>query len=346
MTVVSNSPTMWPSIEFDRAESYYTVVSTVAVIYDWVLTFDQEVELVWKRRWSVMSVLYLILRYCGIIYAVLDVPGVSLQLFVSSYIYQTVACSKYHDTPRDRCCTFFVFQQWLMFYIANIILGVIMIFRLHAMYQRSRKMLIFLVVFFLSLAITSGVIFVIQITHLTAEELILSGIYQCDYEGTSPPLSAITWMLGTVWEILALYLSVRIAIKHFRERLSTGSIIEDCFMVLIKSHVFYFASFAAVASFRISFISPNLPVGPSVTDSHPSDCSSESIVQSGSSAGAELYYAVALLSALLQMFILGPRLVLSVREHSTRLVHDFDEATGMATLAFQESAVVSTGGGV
>ncbi|KAG1809773.1 uncharacterized protein HD556DRAFT_1923 [Suillus plorans] len=327
MTVVSNSPTMWPSIGFDRAESYYTVVSTVAVIYDWVLTFDQEVELVWKRRWSVMSVLYLALRYGGIIYAVLDVPANITTLYLT-----------------DAVSIFFDFQQWWVFIIANIILGVIMIFRLHAMYQRSRKMLIFLVVFFSTVTIISGVITVIQSTHLTAEELVLSGIYQCDYEGTSLPLSAITWILGTVWEVLALYLSVRIAMNHFRERLSTGSIIEDCFTVLIKSHVFYFASFVAVASFRISFISPNLPVGPSVTDSHPSDCSS--IVQNESSAGAELYYAVALLSSLLQMFLLGPRLVLSVREHSARLVNNFDEATGVTTLAFQQSAVVSTGGGV
>ncbi|KAG1809813.1 uncharacterized protein HD556DRAFT_1435540 [Suillus plorans] len=297
MTIVSNSPDFWWYIQYYRVESYYTVASTVVVIYDWALTFEQEFELVWKRRWSVTSVLYLALRYGGIIYAVFDIPG-----------------------------TVFDFEQWWMFTIANIMLGVIMITRLHAMYQRSRKMLIFLVVFFLTVTTTSAVITVIQSTHITGEELILSGTYQCNYEGNSLLLSAVTWVLGTVWEALALYLSVRIAIKHFRERLSTGSIIEDCFTVLIKSHVFYFASFAAVASFRISFISPNLP--------------------SGSSAGAELYYAVALVSALLQMFLLGPRLVLSVREHGTRLVDDSEGATAMTTVAFQECTLASTDSGM
>ncbi|KAG2036225.1 hypothetical protein BDR03DRAFT_960564 [Suillus americanus] len=201
-----------------------------------------------------------------------------------------------------------------------------MITRLHAMYQRSRNMLIFLVVFFLAVTITSGIITVIQSSHITGEELVLSGTYQCNYGGNSILLSATTWILGTVWEALALYLAARVAIKHFRERLSTGSIIEDCFTVLIKSHVFYFASFAAVASFRISFLSPNLP--------------------NGSSEGDELYYGVSLISALLQMFLLGPRLVLSVREHSTKLVADYDEATGMTTIAFREHAPVSIDGGV
>ncbi|KAG2097967.1 uncharacterized protein F5147DRAFT_363955 [Suillus discolor] len=203
---------------------------------------------------------------------------------------------------------------------------VIMIARLHAMYQRSRKMLIFLVVFFLTVAITSAVITVIQGTHITGEELVLSGTHQCNYEGNSFLLSAVTSILGTVWETLALYLSVHIAIKHLRERLSTGSIIEDFFTMLLKSHVFYFASFVAVAFFRISFASPNLP------NEIP--------------AGAELYYAVALLSSLLQMFLLGPRLVLSVREHSTRLAVDSDRATVMTKIVFQECTPVSTDGGV
>jgi preprotein translocase subunit SecG len=145
---------------------------------------------------------------------------------------------------------------------------VIMIARLHAMYQRSRKMLIFLVVFFLAVTITSGIITVIQSSHFwdgklrwcheelqrvrltrqITEEVVLFGTYQCNDEGHSFLLSAITWILGTVWETLALYLAVRIAIKHFRERLSTGSMIEECFTVLIKSHVFYFARWACCLS--------------------------------------------------------------------------------------------------
>lgn len=249
-----------------------------------------------------MSVLYLGLRYGGILYSVIDVPANITTLSLT-----------------DAGCTVFYFENVWMITIANIILGVIMIARLHAMYQRSRKMLIFLVVFFLAVTITSGIITVIQSSHFWDEEVVLFGTYQCNDEGHSFLLSAITWILGTVWETLALYLAVRIAIKHFRERLSTGSIIEDCFTVLIKSHVFYFASFAAVASFRISVLSRKLP--------------------NGDSTGAEVYYGV--FSSLLQMFLLGPRLVLSVREHSAKLVADSDEATTLTTIAF-EQVLVST----
>jgi hypothetical protein len=77
--------------------------------------------------------------------------------------------------------------------------------------------------------------------------MILSGTYTCDYEaeGDFQLLVSMIWMLNTVWEVLALCLLVWIALKHFRDlrRLgpSTGLIIEDCFRVLIKSHVLYFA---------------------------------------------------------------------------------------------------------
>jgi len=79
-----------------------------------------------------------------------------------------------------------------------------------------------------------------------AEEFILSGTYMCVFSGGGsgvPILNAITWVLAIVWEVLALCLAIRIVIIHFRDlrRTSAGSPIGDCFMVLIRTHVFYFA---------------------------------------------------------------------------------------------------------
>jgi hypothetical protein len=125
-------------------------------------------------------------------------------------------------------------------------------------------MLIFLVIIFLAVNIACVVLAVITLKHMeagkfylltcrthligqTPEELILSGMYMCAYdnEGDGQLQISMVWMLNTVWEVLALCLSVWIAVKHFRDlrRLgpSTGSTIGDCFRVLIKSHVLYFA---------------------------------------------------------------------------------------------------------
>lgn len=51
-----------------------------------------------------------------------------------------------------------------------------------------------------------------------------------------------TWVLTTVWETIALCFAGWIAMKHFCElQQSTGWVIGDCFTVLIKTHVLYFA---------------------------------------------------------------------------------------------------------
>jgi hypothetical protein len=47
-----------------------------------------------------------------------------------------------------------------------------------------------------------------------------------------------------------------------------------------------------------------------------------------------------------QMFILGPRLILGVREYHANLVANSDEGTGTGSIVFQERAHISTGSGV
>ncbi|KAG2147782.1 uncharacterized protein EDB93DRAFT_1250498 [Suillus bovinus] len=58
--------------------------------------------------------------------------------------------------------------------------GVIMIARLHAMYQGSRMMLTFLVIMFLAVNIAYGVLTAIVLKDSVVEELVLSGTYGCN----------------------------------------------------------------------------------------------------------------------------------------------------------------------
>jgi hypothetical protein len=44
MTFVSNDPSFWPQIAFTQVSSYFVVASSVAVVYDWMLNFGQEVN--------------------------------------------------------------------------------------------------------------------------------------------------------------------------------------------------------------------------------------------------------------------------------------------------------------
>ncbi|KAG2364076.1 hypothetical protein BDR07DRAFT_1402665 [Suillus spraguei] len=79
MTSVSNDLSL--SIKAYNIYGYFTVAASVGIIYDWALTFEQEVELFWKRRWSLVSILYLSIRYVGIVYVVLRMLSMSPHVF-------------------------------------------------------------------------------------------------------------------------------------------------------------------------------------------------------------------------------------------------------------------------
>ncbi|KAG1733588.1 uncharacterized protein EDB91DRAFT_631358 [Suillus paluster] len=203
-------------------------------------------------------------------------------------------------------------------------LCVIVTCRLYDMYQRSRKMLIFLIVIFLLVTITCGVVAAILNSHVSAEEYFLSGTYLCNYEydGAAQLLIPMTWLLCTIWEVLVLCLVARIVVKHFRER-TMGWTVVECFTVLIKTPMVYFVISIAVSSLNLGYFSPKL---------------SNSL-----SVGSQVYYGVWEVSLFLQMFVLGPRLILNVREYHAKRVVDFDALT---TIVFQEHDHVSAGSDV
>ncbi|KAG2051451.1 hypothetical protein BDR06DRAFT_998143 [Suillus hirtellus] len=270
-----------------------------------------------------MTVLYLVARYLGIGFVVIGMlmstPTISTTDAVSEILKPLVGSElQYNDS--HSCLVLDDTHNWTG-NVADAILGVIMIVRLHAMYQRSRKVLIFLVVTFLAIRIASVVMVAMIMTQVSAEGFILYGTYQCNivYTGDSLSLTSTTWILGTVWEVLALCLAVWIAVKHFRElrRHSTGGIMGDCFTVLMQTHVSYFASFVVIACFQISLLSPTL-------------------LADQMSQGVQIYLVFAQIAYMVQLSVLGPRLILSVREYHAKLVADSDTATAMTSIAFQE----------
>ncbi|KAG1798152.1 uncharacterized protein HD556DRAFT_1463708 [Suillus plorans] len=277
MTIVSNDPAWWSAINGYRLVSYFEVAAFVTVMYDWALTFGQEVELIWRQRWSLMTVLYLGARYLGLLYAavntLIDVPTISLT-----------------DT----------------------------------------KILLFLTVTFLAVNTFDAVVAVMTTMYTSGEELILSGTYQCriDYAEDTLFLYLLTWILATMWEVLALCLAVWIVVKHFHElrQHSAGGIIENCFMVLIKTHVVYFVSFVTVSCFY--FI---LAFSPIFTDNL---------------LDAEIISGYVQILEVVQMFVLGPRLILCIRAYYAKLVADSDAATVTTSIAFQERMHILTISGV
>ncbi|KAG1908022.1 uncharacterized protein F5891DRAFT_223255 [Suillus fuscotomentosus] len=250
ITVSINDPAWWPIIKAYRLASYFMVAAFIGVTYDWALTFAQEVELIWRRRWSLMTVLYLSVRYLGILYAALSIPNsvptISLTDTVSLLHRYVVIPFQLTAIPcSSGCFIIYIVENWTAVLVVAM-LSVIIIIRLHAMYQRSRKILIFLIVTFLANNIFDGVVATKITMHSSGEELIAFGVDLCRINSARDIvlLISLTWILCTVWEVVTLCLAVCVAVKHFRElrRHSAGGMIGDCFKVLMKSHVVFSSS--------------------------------------------------------------------------------------------------------
>ncbi|KAJ8591748.1 hypothetical protein M405DRAFT_94016 [Rhizopogon salebrosus TDB-379] len=75
MTIVSNDPSWWPTIDSNISLSYCTVAASTMMIYDFALTFGREVELIWSQHWTPMTLLYLNARYMGILFSAIMIMG-------------------------------------------------------------------------------------------------------------------------------------------------------------------------------------------------------------------------------------------------------------------------------
>ncbi|KIK32863.1 hypothetical protein CY34DRAFT_814021 [Suillus luteus UH-Slu-Lm8-n1] len=97
-----------------------------------------------------------------------------------------------------------------------------------------------------------------QRSHQKPVEIVISGTYQCGFTGGNQRLITETWILTFAWEVLTLCLAVWIAVKYLRELqrpLSARSTLGNYFRVLIKTHLFYFVTYTAVACLNLGNLS-------------------------------------------------------------------------------------------
>jgi len=124
--------------------------ATAWLIYDVVITIDQEVAYVWKARWTYYKVLYLVMRYYMLLCLIINISvTTSVQI------------------PFSICRHWF----WFITYsgsVASTTLGEFMfLLRIYAAYGRSKKMLLFLLSFWLAMVITACTVTALEVSSVT-----------------------------------------------------------------------------------------------------------------------------------------------------------------------------------
>ncbi|KAG1759344.1 hypothetical protein EDD22DRAFT_849315 [Suillus occidentalis] len=167
MTVVANDPSWWPFINSDIFFSYWIVAAGVVVVYDWSLTIGQEIELIW-RGWRVVLTPKCY-RYATSEYLIL-LPALCVCIICNVFDHSDRRRTEYMTVVplTDGGCNIIQYALNWTNVVQAALLGVIVIARLHAMYQRSRIMLIFLVIIFVVINIACGVLAAIGLKYVVA----------------------------------------------------------------------------------------------------------------------------------------------------------------------------------
>ncbi|PFH47453.1 hypothetical protein AMATHDRAFT_67702 [Amanita thiersii Skay4041] len=127
------------AIGHGRDASYADVASLVLLTFDYLLTLSLEIKYVWFSRWSIIKVLYFVMRYVPFFtmacVVLLDIPGRSPE-----------ACKKLMET----CC----YGVLIAVFAAEAILTL----RIWAIYLRNCKMAVLLLVVYFGMTISLFVV--------------------------------------------------------------------------------------------------------------------------------------------------------------------------------------------
>ncbi|KAI0746692.1 hypothetical protein C8Q80DRAFT_1104999 [Daedaleopsis nitida] len=215
---------LYPTITKIR---YAELASTMIILFDHLLTLDQEVRLIWSAQWSLGKILFLINRYyalCVVVYLYVNRHSIVMGPTLTE-------CS---------CLHWFRWQGWtgiITFVIAELILQL----RLYALYFRSKRVLAVTNIVCLAAAIGSSyvmghalsliVAFAIQLPNTGSTVCVPIGLPDGFYQFWIPMLISECVLCG-----LALYRGFR-SYRPTENLLQSGRRIIE---TLVRDSVWYF----------------------------------------------------------------------------------------------------------
>ncbi|KIJ61106.1 hypothetical protein HYDPIDRAFT_116361 [Hydnomerulius pinastri MD-312] len=195
-------------------------VPSVLMVYDHILSFDQEVEHIWGRALSAPTVLYILLRYLGTAYGIFS--GVAFLMAPMPEIFGKV---------------FIYIQGWpssIIVWLVQIILQM----RIHALYGR-KKLLFYLVTaaFVIEIAAMSTILIIGNVLAETTNEP-LPGLNVCTDTNT-PKIFYSYWLPVIGFEGILCILALYAGFEHSQNRFKGpgGGRLVDA---IIKGNVLYF----------------------------------------------------------------------------------------------------------
>ncbi|KAI0078391.1 hypothetical protein K474DRAFT_916439 [Panus rudis PR-1116 ss-1] len=198
------------------------VVAMALLVADCVTLLTEEIELIWKSKWTVTKILYLLSRYS---------PFIDTPLNLVYYLTPGI-------TPHA-CTVTYTVATWSTAW-GMALSELVLLVRTYAIYSRSRKVLIFLGVLWL-LWVGAN----IPIIHIFTKSLRYGdpptpGLPGC-YATAESPIVFASFATLTLFEILIVIMTVRKGYLHFQQGTSRSQLA----YVLYRDGVLFFIALLA-----------------------------------------------------------------------------------------------------
>lgn len=221
-----------------------TVIITV-ISYEYLLQLEKEITFVWGRPWSVMTSLYLAVRYFGILIAMICACWGGLV-----YI------------PKSSCYGVFLLMEWgISIYYG--LTKVVLVWRLYALYNRSKLILYVLLGLFVpvvAIYISVDVFLWSRPSAISTQEIVVtSKIKYCTAFFHIGPMPAIYTSIPVIcYDIFMVVLALVVLGKHMKERKELRLRPNTYVVLIVRYHALYFVLNLATQIFMV-ILWANLP---------------------------------------------------------------------------------------
>ncbi|KAI0065057.1 hypothetical protein BV25DRAFT_127093 [Artomyces pyxidatus] len=221
---------------------YAGVSSSVIILYDHVLTLDQEVQFIWKEPWSMGKVLFLASRYYGVFAAIFNDYAILSSWRGSEHLcvlQLALFLGFLTSLLSQNSCDFWIsWQGWTAVFIGGTLAQVILLLRVRALYD-NRYVTVSLLVGLVMTMGTCGTIMGTSLHEKSTFLIIAEPDTFCVLDNIPPYLPAF-FIPSLVFESWLGALAIYKWIKEVGVTLASPRIAPALLQVLVRDSVTYF----------------------------------------------------------------------------------------------------------
>ncbi|KAF9007741.1 hypothetical protein BDZ89DRAFT_1168438 [Hymenopellis radicata] len=236
----SQSLALFEALRHLRLVTYFDVSATALYVFDYLLTLEQEVELIWGSEWTITKLLYLVTRYSPFVNA-----GVILWQQLTP------------NMSAENCVLVVKMDGWMA--TAGIMLAeVILTLRTWAIWNRHRFLTVCMPALFLVYSVVGFTVMGIFLSSLKFLILPLPDLKGC-LVSAGNPIFRWDFIIIMIYEAVMLLLMVVKSYQQFREAREIGS--SRLLHVVLKDGIIYYLYLSVLNIMNvivISILAPDL----------------------------------------------------------------------------------------